>query len=346
MEKSVIGGIEINKHTFKTLFLNKTMLWVYILLAFGLFGLYEVFGERYFLLTANAHDAGLAPGSVEVAQAMKEALFGTGGEVKREAPWSLYIVNYMYMLYTGSGIIFLVSLGEIFNIDIIKKTAAGFLSCGFAMIIGGLFTILVDLNILHLHWLFLSPRINAGMWLMLPLYFIYLPLVLFEIYLLITKNHKLAKKVAIPVLLLSLFVEFTEYYIQAKLFNMNAARHLWTTYPLLTLYFIISSLAASSAVMILYSFKVYRRKLGEEFSVLIHYLKEIVLFTIIALGAYEATAYLFIDKKWGAIILFGDFKFYFFTYIILAIGIPFILLFRGKTSTHLKVIAAVLYYPN
>ena len=36
---------------------------------------------------------------------MREAVFGDGGELKREAPWSLYIVNYMYMIYVGSGII-------------------------------------------------------------------------------------------------------------------------------------------------------------------------------------------------------------------------------------------------
>ncbi len=341
MEKFMIAGVQVNKQSFKSFLLSKKMLWAYLFLAFGLYGLYDVFSQRYFLLTANAHDAGAFPGSTEVAQAMKEAVFGDGGEVKREAPWSLYIVNYMYMLYTGSGIILLVSLAEVLHIDVIKKTATGFLAFGFAMVLGGLFTISVDLNILHLQWLVLSPNIKAGMWLMLPLYAIYLPMVLLELYLLLTKNKNFVKKVAFLVLTVGLVIEFTEYYIQAKLFDMNTARHLWTTYPILTLYFIISSLAASAAVMILYTFVTYKKKLGNDYSVLMHLLKEIALFSVVALGAYEATAYLFIDKKWGAIILFGDFKFYFFAYIVFAIGIPFVLIFRGQTSNFLKVIASV-----
>lgn len=62
---------------------------------------------------------------------------------------------------------------------------------------------------------------------------------------------------------------------------------------------------------------------------------------MIILGAYEATAYLFIDKKWAQIILFGDFKFYFYAYLILAVAIPFVLLFKDYTNNFVKVIAAL-----
>jgi len=82
--------------------------------------------------------------------------------------------------------------------------------------------------------------------------------VLFEIYLLITKNHEWARKIAYPVLVMSIFVDIVEYFIQAKLFNMNTARHLWTTYPALTLYFIVSACVAAVAIMIIYAIVVYR----------------------------------------------------------------------------------------
>ncbi len=341
MEKRIIAGVEINKISMKNLFFNKEMFLAYILLAFAIVGLYEIFGERYFLLTANSFDAGLNPGSREVAEAMREAIFGAGGEVKREAPWSLYIVNYMYMIYTGSGIIFLVSVGELFNITTIKKTAAGYMSLGLAMIFGGLFTISADLNILHIGSMFSSPKFTSGMWLMLPLYAIYIPLIIFEIYLLVTHKENMAKKMALPVLIFSLLVEIVEYYVQAKLFNMNVARHLWTTYPFLTLYFIISALATSAATMILYAFFVYKKSLKDNFPILINFLKDIALFSIVILGAYEATAYLFIDPTWGLMILFGNFKFYFYTYIAIAIGIPFVLIFRAQTSNTAKFIASI-----
>jgi hypothetical protein len=332
MEKYLVGGLEINKVSIKELLFNKTMLMAYVFLAIGFFGIYEVFSERYFLLAADAHDAGLNPGSKEIAEAMKEAIFGAGGEVKREQPWTLYIVNYMYMIYSGSAIIFFVALAELFNIDIIKKTAAGFMTFGLAMVFGGLFTIAVDLNVLHMHWMFLTPNLGAGMWLMLPLYAVYIPFVIFEIYLLITKNQTWTKKIAFVILLLSIVIDLIEYYIQAKLFDMNTARHLWTTYPMLTLYFIVSAFVAAIAIMILFSTFVYKDKLKEDYSHLIHFLRVSILYAMAVLAIYEAIAYLFIDKDWGAIILFGEFKFYFYLYLFLAVGLPFLLKFKKHSN--------------
>ncbi len=341
MEKYVVAGVEINKVSLKELFFNKTMLIAYLFLVLGFWGIYEVFNERYFLLAADAHDAGLNPGSKEVAEAMREAIFGNGGEVKREQPWTLYIVNYMYMIYSGSAIIFFVALAELLNIEVIKKTAAGFMSFGLAMVFGGLFTIALDLNVLHMHWMFLTPNIGAGMWLMLPLYVVYIPFVMFEIYLLITKNHQLAKKIAFVILILSIIIDLIEYYIQAKLFDMNTARHLWTTYPMLTFYFIVSAFVAAIAIMILYSILVYKDKLEKDFDILINFLRVSSLYTIALLAMYEAIAYLFIDKNWGAIILFGEFKFYFYIYLFLAVGLPFLLEFKKYSNSLWIIIGAI-----
>jgi hypothetical protein len=344
MKKYEIAGVEITVDIIKILF-NKTMLLSYILLAIGVYGIYEVVIERYFIEAASAWDAGMHPGSVHVAEAMKEAIFGSGGEVKREEPWTIYIANYMYMIYSGSGIIFIVALAELFNVKIIQQTAAGFMSLGLSIVFAGLFTIMMDLNILHMHWMFLTPNLGAGMWLMLPLYSIYIPFVMFEIYLLITKNKQWAKKIAIVVLLLSIVVDIIEYYIQAKLFDMNSARHLWTTYPNLTLYFIISAFVASSGIMILYSFIQYKKNLGKNFNNLIVFLIKIALIFIVALASYEAVAFLFIDKDWASVILFGDFKYDFYIYMCFAIVLPFSLLglklFKKDLNNFITIIASV-----
>ena len=45
MEKFSLVGIEINKVSLRQLFLNKTMLISYVLLAFGIFGIYEIINE-------------------------------------------------------------------------------------------------------------------------------------------------------------------------------------------------------------------------------------------------------------------------------------------------------------
>ena len=341
MAKRTFIGMEVNDFSLKSFLFNPQMYIVYLFLAVALFGIVDVVYERYFLVAANAFDAGLYPGNAEVAHAMKEAVFGAGGEVKREAPWSLYIVNYMYMIYVGSGIIFLVALAELADIKLIKKTAAGFLTLGLSMILAGLFTIMMDLNILHLPWMFLTPRITSGMWLMLPLYFLYVPLIIFEIYLILSHKESWVKKIAVVILIVSVLVEFVEFYVQAKLFDMNSARHLWTTYPLLTLYFMVSSFVASMAVMVLYTYLIYRNTDRSKCASLMELIKTITLYSVIALGAYEATAYLFIDKKWAEIILFGDFKFYFYAYLGLAVAVPFILLFKDYTNAFAKVTASI-----
>jgi len=345
MKKLEIAGVEIEQVSITKLLFSKEMFIAYILLAIGLFGVYEVLAERYFSFSANAFDAGTHIGSSEVAQAMKEAIFGAGGEVKREEPWTIYIANYMYMIYSGSGIIFLVALAELFDIAIIKKTAAGFMTLGLCIVFGGLFTIVMDLNVLHMLAMFSSPNIDAGMWLMLPLYSIYIPFVMFEIYLLLTNKKEMVKKIAKGILILSVFIDIIEYYIQAKLFDMNTARHLWTTYPNLTLYFIVSAFVAACGIMLIYSFITYRKTLGEEFGKLTTLLKKTTLVMIIALGAYEALAFLFIDKNWASVILFGSFKYDFYIYMFFTMVLPFGLLafklYKKELTSLVTILASI-----
>jgi len=332
MEKIIIAGLEINKVSIFKLLFNKAMLIAYALLAVGVYGIYEAFDERYFSIVANAHAAGLDPINPELIEAMKEAVFGHVGEVSRENPWTLFIVNYMYMIYTGSGIIFLVALAELMKIEVVAKAAAGFMTLGLAMVFAGLFTIATDLNMLNMLSMFTSPNFNAGMWLMLPLYFTYIPFVLFEIYLLITNKREWAKRLAVPVLLLSVGVDIVEYFIQAKLFSMNVARHLWTEFPVLTFYFIISAFVSSLGIMGIYAFFDYKK--SPIYNDLMETIRKAMLFFITVLGAYEVLAYLMVDKSWAFIILFGPFKWaYFGGYIFLTMTLPFLLTFRkGKPS--------------
>ena len=61
--------IKINPVSLKSLLTSKTMLIAYAFLFLALIGVADVFYERYYLLSATAHDAGLFPGSPEVANA-------------------------------------------------------------------------------------------------------------------------------------------------------------------------------------------------------------------------------------------------------------------------------------
>ncbi len=339
MEKIVIAGLEINKISIFKLLFNKAMIVAYVLLAVGVYGIFEAFDERYFSVVANAHTAGLDPNNPYLIEAMKNAVFGHVGEVSRENPWTLFIVNYMYMIYTGSGVIFLVALAELTNIEVIAKTAAGFMALGLSMVFAGLFTIATDLNMLNMLSMLTSPNFNAGMWLMLPLYLTYIPFVLFEIYLLITNKRAWAKRLALWVLLLSVGVDIVEYFIQAKLFSMNVARHLWTEFPALTFYFIISAFVSSLGIMGLYAFFDHRK--SSIYVDLMEVIRKAILFFVIILAAYEVIAYLVVDKSWAFNILFGYFKYaYFGGYILLALVLPFLLTFN-KGKPFLVILASI-----
>ncbi|MFK5881411.1 MAG: polysulfide reductase NrfD [Sulfurospirillum sp.] len=339
MDKIIIAGLEINRVSIFKLLFNKAMFVAYVLLAVGIYGIYEAFDERYFSVVANAHTAGLDPTNPYLVEAMKKAVFGHVGEVSRENPWTLFIVNYMYMIYTGSGIIFLVALAELLNIEVVAKTAAGFMALGLSMVFAGLFTIATDLNMLNMLSMLTSPNFNAGMWLMLPLYLIYIPFVMFEIYLLITNKREWAKRLAMIVLLLSVGVDIIEYFIQAKLFSMNVARHLWTEFPALTFYFIISAFVSSLGFMGLYAFFDHRK--SSLYGDLMEVIRKAILFFVIFLSAYEVFAYLVVDKTWAFNILFGYFKYaYFGGYILLALVLPFLLTFN-KGRPILTIIASI-----
>lgn len=340
MEKVNFAGVEINKIPLTRLFFSKTMLFAYFLLGVALLGVYELFDLRYFSSVLNAHDAGLNPTDPALKDAMQKAIFGTVGEIDRNLPWTILISNYMYMIYTGSGVIFLVALAELMHLKVVAKVAGGFMVAGLSMVFAGLFTIATDLNMINMHWMLLSPNMKAGMWLMLPLYCTYIPFVLFEIYLLLTNKRDLARRLALPILVMSLGVDLIEYYIQAKLFSMNTARHLWTEFPVLTFYFIISAFVSSLGVMGINTYLVHRKK--PEYEKLMDLIRRAMLVFVFMLGIYEIIGYMTVDKDWAFLILFGPFRgLYFMGYILLTLALPFLLIVKpGKPI--FTVVASIL----
>jgi hypothetical protein len=330
METINFAGVDINKVSLKRLLLSKTMLSAYVLVAIALVGVYDLFHLRYFSGAVSAHDAGLNPADPGMIAAMKQAVFGTVGEIDRTQPWTVLIANYMYMVYTGSGVIFLVALAEFMNFRIVGKAAAGFMVAGISMIFAGMFTIATDLHLLNMHYMLLTPNFNAGIWLMLPLYCTYIPFVLFEIYLLLTNKREMARRMALPILILALGIDLIEYYIQAKLFSMNTARHLWTEFPALTFYFIISAFVAGLGVMGVYTYLVHRKK--PEYHSLMDLIRKAMLTFVFLLGLYEIIGYMTVDKDWAYLILLGPFSYvYFLGYILLTLALPFLFIVKpGK----------------
>jgi hypothetical protein len=339
MQKTTIIGLEFNKFSIKPFIFDKTLLFAYGLIMLAVYGVYEIINVRYFSGAVNSQMIALDPTNPVLKESLRTAVFGVVGEVQKENPWTLFIANYIYMIYTGSGIIFLVALAEVLGIHLVEKLAASFMVAGLAMVFAGLFTIAVDTNVLNLHWMFLDPQMSTGMWLMMPLYGVYIPFVMFEIYLILTKKRELAKKLALPVLVLSIGVDIIEYYIQARLFSMNTARHLWSEFPALMLYFIISAFVTSLGIMGLLSFFVHKAK--KEYAELMQLIQKSMLFFITILAAYELMGYLLINKDAAFMILFGPFKIaYFVGYIFLVFIVPFLFIVKSTKPVY-TVIASL-----
>jgi formate-dependent nitrite reductase membrane component NrfD len=332
MEKFEFAGLEINKVSIFSLLFNKTMIVAYLFLIIAFVGIFEVFEMRWFSDVISVHSIALDPTNPDTIEAMKQAIFGHIGEVSRENPWTLFIANYMYMIYTGSGIIFLVALGEVMGINVIAKTAAGFMVAGLALVFAGLFTIVTDLNFINILSMFTSPNFTAGMWLMVPLYSVYIPFVLVEIYLLVTNKRELAKKFAYILLVAGLGIDVIEFYIQGLLFSLSAPRALWTDTPVLALYFIISAFVSSLGVMGIFSYLVHKSR--KEYQELMLLIRKALFVFIPMLIIYEIVIYSVVSPEWTAQIIAGPFKYiYFVGYVFLGMLLPLALVAKSTKSS-------------
>jgi hypothetical protein len=91
------------------------------------------------------------------------------------------------------------------------------------------------------------------MWMMLPLYSIYIPFTFIEIYFLMTNKRDLAKKLALPLVVIGLGIDIAEFYIQGILFQLNTPRHMWVDFPALWIYFLISGALSGIAFGAIYA---------------------------------------------------------------------------------------------
>ena len=319
-------GLNIKSVSFAELFLNKTMLIAYVLLAVGLIGWFELFGLRFgheFVNTTDLVEAGGNHAAV-MAEALKEQIFNMHHieEVPRQEPWGIFVAQYTYLLYGGSALIFLVALAELAGLHIAHKASAALMTLGISLALGGMISIASDWgNPINIYWMILNPQPQSGMWMMLPLYAIYIPFTFIEIYFLMTNKRDLAKKLALPLVVVGLGIDMAEFYIQGILFQLNDARHLWVDFPALWIYFLITGALSGVAFAMIYSGlalkdKSWSNELNET-------LKKAAMVLIVLVGIYEAVA------GFGKI---GEAPFttMFWGYIIVGLVLPLVLLFANQ----------------
>ncbi|GAX87142.1 conserved hypothetical protein [Lebetimonas natsushimae] len=342
-------GLNINRVSLLELFFNKTMLIAYVLIAIGLVGWYELFHLRYFhdfisqagIVAAGDNEEALKHAAI----ALKEQIFNLPEieEVNKAEPWGVFVTQYVYLLYGGSALIFITSLAELFKVKVAPKVAAAMITFGISMVFGGLVSIASDLgNLLHIYWMFLNPQPQAGMWLMLPLYSIYIPFTFVEIYFLITNKREMARKIAGILVICGILIDLGEFFIQGLLFNQNVPRHLWTDIPQLWIYFLITGGITGISGSIIFAFLGLKNK--PYFEDYIKFAAKVgVILTVLA-AVYEIIDFMVVDPKWINLMLKGSpISWMYWGWLILGIVIPFILfLSKNKGGVLIGAVLAVI----
>jgi len=191
------------------------------------------------------------------------------------------------------------------------------MTLGIALALGGMTSIASDWgNPLNIYWMILNPQPHSGMWMMLPLYAIYIPFTFIEIYFLMTNKRELAKKLALWLVIIGLGIDIAEFYIQGILFQLNAPRHLWVDFPALWVYFLITGIVSGIAFALIYAGLALRNK--EWYGELKSTLRVAGLIAIVLAGAYEAISGLGSLHE-------GPYHTMFLVYVIVGLAIPFVL---------------------
>jgi len=284
-------GLNFKSVSFGELFFNKTMLFAYLLLAIGVIGWFQIYYLRFGHHFVNTMDLVNAHGqnAAAMAEALKEQIFNMHHieEVPRQEPWGIFVAQYTYLLYGGSALIFLVALAELFNLHISHKASAALMTLGISLALGGMVSIASDWgNPINIYWMILNPQPQSGMWMMLPLYSIYIPFTFIEIYFLMTNKRELAKKLALPLVVIGLGIDVAEFYIQGILFQLNAPRHLWADFNGLWIYFLITGVLSGIGFALIYAGLALKEKSWyEELKAV---LRKAGIVAIVLVAAYEA----------------------------------------------------------
>jgi hypothetical protein len=179
-------------------------------------------------------------------------------------------------------------------------------------------------NPFNIYWMVLNPQPHSGMWMMLPLYAVYIPFTFIEIYFLITNKRDLARKMAGVLVIMGIIIDIIEFYIQGILFNLNTPRHLWTDIPMLWLYFLISGALTGISGAILFAFLGLKNK--EYFNEMVQTAAKAGIVLTILMGLYEVINFMSVDPKWISLITGGSpISWMYWGWIILGIAVPFVL---------------------
>lgn len=277
-----------------------------------------------------------------------EHVMGTSDEV----PWGGLIAFYIFFVGASAGLSLVSSLGHVFNIhryEVIGKRA---LLAGIALLIMGFFVMAFDLGKpLNMFYMLISPNISSAIFWMGAIYGFLLLLLIVEFYLIVIKNdHKSAVLIGLAVII----VDVAAHSNLGSVFGTVVSRPFWNG-PYIPIYLIFLALLLGVGVLAVMFYLIDRLNTSTDKFVynnehIVTTLgKLMALFIVIAvffagwnvytnfygqaLGQYESIMALL----WGPL----SFNFWFFEVIVM-LGLPFLILLKGKFQPKWVFVAGAL----
>jgi Ni/Fe-hydrogenase subunit HybB-like protein len=180
----------------------------------------------------------------------------------KEVPWGLFIINYAWAI-SSIGLSYIASFGIVLGIrqfDVIGRRA---LYLALVIVVAGVMSVAADLaEPLHAPFLILTGHYSAPMGVVATSISLYIVLIAAELYLVIKRGHHdiLVKAVAIAAFVAAVIVHS----YHGAIFGLPFSRAYWYG-PYYPIYFLLSALFTSSAIIIFVTVATYKA-MGVEMS--------------------------------------------------------------------------------
>ncbi len=173
----------------------------------------------------------------------------------KEVPWNIFIVNYAFAI-SSIGLSYIASFGIVLGLKQFDPIARRALFLAILIIIAGAANVILDARQpLNAMFMMLTPHLTSPMGVVALSINLYLVLIIAELYLLIKRGHHdpLVKVVAVAAFLTAVVVHS----YHGAIFGLADARDFWQG-PYYPIYFLLSALFASSAIIILVTVLTYK----------------------------------------------------------------------------------------
>ncbi|MFU8818489.1 MAG: NrfD/PsrC family molybdoenzyme membrane anchor subunit [Desulfurivibrio sp.] len=264
----------------------------------------------------------------------------------KEVPWNIFIVNYAFAI-SSIGLSYIASFGIVLGLKQFDAIARRALFLAILIIVAGASNVVLDARQpINAMFMMLTPHLTSPMGVVAVSINLYLVLIVTELYLLIKRGHHdpLVKVVAVAAFLTAVVVHS----YHGAIFGLAYARDFWHG-PYYPIYFLLSALFASSAIIILVSVLTYKatgQQIGEKLRATLEVVGKMLVY-LLAIGLFflywkTKTGYYF-GKPEASLLMYGQYALNFWMVeVLVGYVLPIIIIVRARFKDLNKMALAAL----